>query len=142
MDYFQDAFGDFNPHQDQHAAVKFALCITFLDKRFDELSCVLIDGHEIGGMEGEPGWIIERRDTGPSGDMPGYADWPAGAHFHVYVDPDVFELAYPELFMTTDEFHGYVHKLAETYHAKDASCATALSLMLSKLEQSSGLRGI
>ena len=70
MDYLQQAFGGMNPQADQDAAVKFALNAILMDARLRELSCLLIDGHDIGGVEGEPGWIIERRDTGPAGKLP------------------------------------------------------------------------
>jgi len=88
MDYLDLAFGAFNPQLDKDAAVKLALNVILMDERFRELSCVITDGHEIGAIEGEPGWIIERRDSGPSGEMPGYAHWPKNARFHARVDPD------------------------------------------------------
>ena len=121
MDYLQEAFGGFNPQVDQDAAVKFALSIILMDERFGELSCLLIDGHDVGGVEGEPGWIIERRDTGPSGDMPGYAGWPKTAHFHAHVDSSGYELAYPDIFMEIDAFHSYVSKAIAAYVAKNPS---------------------
>ena len=83
MDYLQQAFGSLNSQVDQDAAVKFALNAILMDVRMQELSCLLIDGHDIGAVEGEPGWIIERRDTGPAGELPYYSEWPINARFHV-----------------------------------------------------------
>lgn len=134
MDYLQEAFGGFNPQVDQDAAIKFALSIILMDERLSELPCLLTDGHDIGGVEGEPGWIIERRDTGPSGDMPGYVDWPENAHFHVHVEPSAFELAHPHMFMGIDEFHSYVRKAIEAYVAKNPSKIDVAKLVISHLK--------
>lgn len=121
MDYLQEIFGGLNPQVDQDAAVKFALSIILMEERLSELSYLLMDGHEVGGVEGEPGWIIERRDTGPSGDMPGYANWPKNAHFHAHVDSSGYELAHPDMFMDVDTFRSYVSKAIEVYVAKNPS---------------------
>ena len=134
MDYFFEAFGGFNPQSDPDAAVKFVLNNILMDERLPELSVLLTDGHDIGGLEGEPGWSIERRDTGPSGDMPGYADWPVGTNFRVNVDENAFRLAYPEQFLKTDEFHRYVRKAMDVYSKRKSSAHPALSQVLSRLE--------
>jgi len=118
MSYLQDAFGVFNPQLDQDAAVKLALDVILMDERFDELVYLLTDGHEIGGIEGEPGWIIERRDTTASGDNPSYTNWPNGARFHAHVDVNAYELAYPDIFMKESEFHEYVKKGINAYITK------------------------
>ena len=134
MDYFQEAFGGFNPQVDLDAAVKFALSIILMDERLSELSCLLTDGHKIGGVSGEPGWIIERRDTGSSGDHSFYADWPKNAHFHVHVEPSEFELAHPDIFMEVGTFHSYVRKAVESYLAKNNSNADVAQLIISRLK--------
>ncbi len=133
MDYFNDAFGDFNPQTDPHAAVKFVINNMLMDDRLNELICLLTDGHDIGGVEGEPGWIVERRDTGPSGDMPGYADWPIGVNFRVYVDQDSFHLAHPQQFLKIDDFHNYVHKAIDAYLVKNPSKTSIGNAVISKL---------
>ena len=115
MDYFNEAFGGFDPQNDSDAAVKFALNMIFMDERFGELSHLLNDGDPLGGIEGEPGWIIERRDGGASGQMPGYADWPANSSFRAYVDPTCYKLAYPEVFLEGRLFCTYVSKIVEAY---------------------------
>lgn len=134
MDYFQDAFGGFNPQADQDAAVKFALSIVLMDERFDDLSYLLTDGHEVRRVEGEPGWIIERRDTGPSWDMPGYTDWPKTAHFHAHVDSSGYELADPDMFTDIDTFYGYVSKAMGAYVAKNPLKANMAQSVISLLQ--------
>lgn len=114
-DYFQAAFGAFDPQHDQNAAAKFVLNILMMDDRLDELGDVLTDGHAIGALEGDPGWIVERRDSGPSGDMPGYENWPKGANFRFYVDPSEFELAHPEVFLGAREVCNYLCKILDAY---------------------------
>lgn len=113
QDYYQEAFGKFDPQNDEAASAKFALSVLAMDGRFSELLDLLTDGHEVGALEGSPGWIIERRDSGPSGDMPGYARWPIGKNFRAYVDPDEFALGYPETFMETKVFYDYVRRLLD-----------------------------
>jgi hypothetical protein len=98
MDYFDEAFGGFRPQIDPDAAVKFALNSLLMDERLSELSCLLTDGHEIGAVEGEPGWIIERRDSGPAGNIDAYAHWSQNAHFYAHVDAEAFQLAHPGFF--------------------------------------------
>jgi hypothetical protein len=115
MDYLQKAFGGLNAQTDQDAAVKFALNVILLDGRLLELSCLLIDGHNIGGVEGEPGWLIERRDSGPAGELPYFSEWPLDACFHVHVEPSAFELACPDMFMTAHDFHSYVGRAMNAY---------------------------
>jgi hypothetical protein len=134
MDYLQEAFGGFNPQADQDAAVKFALNIILMDERLNELSKLLTDGHKIGGVAGEPGWIIERRDTGPSGDHSFYADWPKNTHFHAHVEPSAFELAYPDMFMEVEAFHSYVSKAIEAYVAKNPSKVNMAQPVISLLQ--------
>jgi hypothetical protein len=107
-----------------------------MDDRLEELASVLTDGHDIGGIEGEPGWIIERRDTGPSGKMQGYAEWPVGKNFRVHVDENSFSLRYPEQFLETEEFHDYVRKAMDAYLNHHSSNNSTVSLVLSKLTPS------
>lgn len=124
-DYYQQAFGRLDPHHDRDVAAKFALSVLVMDECFDDLADLLTDGHDIGALEGEPGWIIERRDSGPSGDMPGYASWPEGKNFRAYVDPLGFELAYPEGFLDTAVFRNYVRQLVDACLLSDPSNAGA-----------------
>lgn len=135
MDYLQQAFGGVNPELDTDAAVKFALNAILLDGRLQELSCLLIDGHDIGGVEGEPGWLIERRDTGPVGERQYYSEWPTNARFHVRVDPAAFELAYPDVFMTSDDFHKYVEKGMDAYLSENSIETDAAQLVVSQLRK-------
>ncbi len=134
MDFLQENFEGFNPQVDQDAVIKFALGVIFKDERLRELACLLTDGHEIGAIEGVPGWVIERRDTGSSGDMRGYFYWPKNSYFHVYVDPSEFELPYPHMFMGIHEFHRYVREAIEIYIAKNTSNLDAAKLVISQLK--------
>jgi hypothetical protein len=136
MDYLQQAFGGLNPQADQDAAVKFALNAILMDTRLRELSCLLIDGHDIGGVEGEPGWIIERRDTGPAGELPYYSEWPMNARFHVHVEPAAFELAYPDMFMEAHDFRRYVGRAMDAYLTENSAETDEAQLIISQLKAS------
>ena len=132
MSYFSEAFGGFDPSGDPDAALKFVVNAIMMDHRLDELSSVLTDGHEIVGVEGEPGWILERRDSGPAGERPGYRDWPQGARFRAYVDPNQYHLGYPEAFAGSSAFHKYVRDALAAYIARNPSkeeAARAISLL-------------
>ena len=137
MNYPQDAFNGFDPQVDHDAAVKLTLSVIFMNERLNELSSLLTDGHEIGGLEGEPGWIIERRDAGPPGDHPYFANWPTSTHFHAHVDPRIFQLAFPDVFMETHEFYGYVLKAVDEYLAKNPADSRAAELITSQINKSS-----
>jgi hypothetical protein len=121
VDYFAQAFGGFDPSGDPDAALKFVLNVIMMDDRLDELSSVLTDGHEIGALEGEPGWRLERRDSGPAGERPAYGNWPQGASFRAYVDPDQFHLGHSEAFAGSSAFHKYVRNALAAYIARNPS---------------------
>lgn len=93
VDYFQEAFGGFAPHRDRDAALKFALDELVVERRFDDLLCLVKGGPDFGGVEGEPGWIIQRRAPGKT---VGYERWPADCLFRAHVDPVSYSLKYPE----------------------------------------------
>jgi hypothetical protein len=139
MDYLQQAFGGLNPQTDQDAAVKLSLNAILMDVRLQELSCLLIDGHDIGGVEGDPGWIIERRDTGPAGELPYYSEWPVDARFHVHVKPAAFELAYPDMFMKAHDFYSYVGRAMNAYLAGSSAEAETAQLINSQLKASTSV---
>lgn len=111
-DYFNEAFNGFEPHRDEDAAIKFCLNAVLMDFRFAQLEVVMRDGANIGGMEGPPGWIIERRDEGAT---KGYEDWPEFARFRAFVDPDSYELAYPEFFCDKSTFEKFVRAAIRAY---------------------------
>ena len=139
MDYLQQAFGGLNPQTDQDAAVKFALNVILMDGRLRELSCLLIDGHDIGGVEGEPGWMIERRDTGLTGELPYYSEWPMNARFHVHVEPSAFELACPDMFMTAHDFYRYVGRAMDAYLSGNSIETDLAQLVVSQLKASASV---
>ena len=136
MDYLQQAFGGLNPQTDQDAAVKFALNVILMDGRLRELSCLLTDGHDIGGVEGEPGWMIERRDTGPAGELPYYSEWPMNARFHVHVEPTAYELACPDMFMAAYDFYRYVGRAMDAYLSGNSIETDMARLVVSQLKAS------
>ena len=133
MDYFFEAFGRFDPQNDPDVAVKFVLNNILMDNRMAELAYLLTDGHEIGGIEGEPGWFVERRDDGSAAAISEDANWPAGTNFHIYVDEDAFTLGFPEQYLKTDQFHDYVRQAMSAYLKNSSVTDPAISLVLSKL---------
>lgn len=134
MDYFAEAFGGFKPHVDEDAAVKFAISIILMDRRLPELLHLLTDGDQAGGVEGEPEWIIERRDE-DQGKVFYYENWPRNTRFHAYVDSDVYRLAHPDIFMDVAVFHNYVRKGLDAY-LETNPCDIALVQMIRSLLKS------
>jgi hypothetical protein len=112
MDYFKDAFDGFNPQKDQDAALKFSLCVLMIDRRTDELLHLVTGKEHFGGVEGEPGWIIERREEG---EQVGYETWPNDARFRAYVEPNGYSLAHPEFFADRQTFFKYVRAIVTEY---------------------------
>ena len=116
-EYFGDAFGGFFPDSDEHSAAKFALNVLAMDDRIKSLVALLTEGDPIGVVGGEPNWELERRDDG---DMAiGYADWPRGAKYRAWVDPDAYPLEWPQRFYGKAEFHKLVRAIIDAYLARN-----------------------
>lgn len=113
------SFWGVSPHLDVDAAVKFVLNAFFLDARLDELACLLTVGYPLGGVRGEPGWILERWEV--EDNTPGYSNWPAGVHFRAFVVPDFYELAHPEFYMERKVFQKYVKTALDVYVQENPS---------------------
>lgn len=133
MNHLSNAFGNFSLSHDKEAAVKMSLISILMDDRLEELAYLLTDGHEIGGVEGVPGWLIERRDSGESRDMPGYASWPSWASFRAYVDPKEFALGHPECFLAETEFHSYVRAALVAYFKANPHRKVAVDAVLTRI---------
>lgn len=114
-DYFRDAFGGFLPHSDEDAAAKLALAVLAMDDRVDDLVELLTRDDPVGALEGDPGWLLERRDDGDL--AVGYADWPAGASYRAWVDPDAYRLQRPERYYDRAGFHQLVRAILDAYLA-------------------------
>jgi hypothetical protein len=121
MSLFTDAFGIFEPHRDKDAGGKLVLESLFTTNRLDDLAEMLTSGSRLGGLGGEPGWTLERRDEGNS--APGYASWPEGARYRTFVDPEAFALATPERYYARDEFHQLVKTILNAYTPSGAAKA-------------------
>ncbi len=107
VDFYDEAYGGFAPHRDEHAAVKFALAALATRRQLARLEPLLADPMAVSGVMGEPGWELERRY--PHAPDPGtYAGWPAWADYRAYVDPEEYELAHPEAFYSARAFAGYL----------------------------------
>lgn len=133
MDFFQMAFGGFSPQEDPDAAVKLCLQALAADHRLSRLAALLTEGSDIGGIEGEPGWLLERRDDG---DMaPGYVAWPGGAKFRAFVDLDAYELATPERFYARSEFSRFVRAIVDAYIARYPDRADTLEFIPALLHE-------
>ena len=129
MDYFKAAFGGFAPHRDEDAAVKFALNVVLMDNRLQELVELVVDGSQFGGIVGEPGWLLERRDVADEGNEAAYPGWPPDARFKASVDQDAYRLQHPEYFMSREAFMKYLVPAIEAYVAADPSRAAAPSVV-------------
>lgn len=132
MDYFKDAFGGFNPRTDKDAALKICLDVILADQRFSELDNLLPDKTEVGGMEGEPGWIIERRNEG---EIKWYENWPEFARFRAFVDPSSYALAYPEFFCDKSTFEKFVGSAIRAYCDRHPERSQEVEPILHKLSQ-------
>jgi hypothetical protein len=131
MDLFRAAFGSFSPLKDSDAAVKICLHSIAADNHLDTLQELLTEGAELGGMEGVPGWSLERRDSGDT--APVYAGWPAGAKFRAFVDPEALALAVPERFYSWSEFLPFLRAIVQAYAVERpgqaAHCTPLLALI-------------
>ncbi|WP_321945854.1 hypothetical protein [Paraburkholderia sp. J10-1] len=116
MDYFKEAFGGFDPRGDEDAALKFALDVIFADHRIQDLTRVVSLEQGVGGLEGEPGWIVEHRGRT---DIVGYEMWPRNSRFRSFVDPESYSLVCPEFYCDEKTFRRYVEAISEVYVARN-----------------------
>jgi hypothetical protein len=123
MTYFNAAFGGLNPRNDSDAAVKFILNAILMDGHFEGLARLLPEGSPIGGIEGEPGWTLERRDAA-SFDNPAYAAWTPNSQFRAHVDPMGYELEHPEFFMDRATDNRYISAAMTCYLDKNPTRAS------------------
>lgn len=114
VDYYQSAFGGFSPQNDEDAAIKFILHCILVAGRFDVLPSLIQENHQIGALEGDPGWRLERRDESNESN-PAFCDWPAGSRFCAHVEREAYELAHPRFFMQRPQFMGYLHAALKAY---------------------------
>lgn len=130
MDYFNEAFSGFDPRSDEDAAMKFCLNVLLMDRRFTDLARLLPDKSNIGGIEGEPGWIIERRNEG---ETKGYEDWPTYSRFRAFVNPDSYELTYPEFFCDNLTFIKFVYSAIHAYCKRHPDRDDEVKLILEQM---------
>lgn len=132
MDYFKEAFGGFDPQKDIDAALKFCLESILADCRFSELDKLLPDETNMGGMEGEPSWIIERRNEG---ETKGYESWPELVRFRAFVDPRGYKLAYPEFFCDKQTFEKFVESAIRAYCNRNPEHGEEVDSILKKISR-------
>lgn len=128
MDFLVSAFGAFSPHRDEDAAVKFALNGVLLDNRLKQLAEMVVDGSTFGGMEGEPGWMLERRDADEEDNEFDYPGWPKGPRFKASVEVDAYRLDHPVFFMTRETFLSYVRAAVDAYTSAEPTKAALSSV--------------
>jgi hypothetical protein len=130
MDYFNEAFNGFDPCSDEDAAMKFCLNAVLMDRRFTDLARLLPDKSSIGGIEGEPGWIIERRNEG---ETKGYETWPKYSRFRAFVNPDSYGLGYPEFFCDNHTFATFVRSAIRAYCSRHPERDEEVKLILEQM---------
>jgi hypothetical protein len=101
------ALGGFDP-RDEDAAIKFVLNIILLDNRLRQLVDVVDRTSNVAGLEGDPGWRLERRDANSSG-------WPESADYRVYVEPQGYALSRPEWFSSRQGLREYLVRVLPHY---------------------------
>jgi hypothetical protein len=126
--YMNDAFGAFAPHTDKDAAIKFSLSIVLADERLDDLIKFLSTNSQTIGIEGEPGWILKRRNEHGK---TAYAGWPRDAAFRAYVDPSSYILTFPEAFYDQATFYRFVRVAMGAYIARHPDRKTSVDRVLS-----------
>lgn len=127
MDFLTEAFGGFDPQCDEDAALKLSLNALLLDNRSHDLLKLVKGGNRFGGVEGVPGWIIERRE---GSELAGYENWPGSARFRAYVDPTQYALAYPEFYADTPTFMRYVRAIVTVYEKRRPECSSTTQQIL------------
>ncbi len=120
MDYLYETFGQFQPHRDRDAAVKFALSVLLMDGRLDDLTRLVTPGSTTSGVAGEPGWDVDRIDTNDG----------AGVQFRANVDPSAYVLAHPDGTYDAVAFWRFLRPLLLTYRTHHPDAGTAVDRIL------------
>lgn len=112
--FYEKAYGNFDPQNDQNFVVKFVLDLVVVRKDFDKLYELLNGKGNFDIWENEAGWEIERRKKGGE-DSVNYNNWPKNADFRIYLDPQEYASNYPELFLSRKTFCTYISRLLLVY---------------------------
>lgn len=110
MDYFKKAFGGFDPQRDEDAALKLILEALAADHRLEDLSRLMRAEPEIHGVEGEPGWLLERLDE-PEG----------GSVFRASIDPAAYHLAHPSFECSSHTLTSYMTLIQKAYRSRHSA---------------------
>jgi hypothetical protein len=138
MNYFKDAFGGFDPQGDKDAALTYSLCIVMLDQRIDELLRFVRGDEGPRMLEGDPGWLIERRD-----DVDACQSWPPAAGYRARVDPEWCSLSYPECYADRATFLRYVRAILTVYarhHPADSDVIRRMDVAMLRPASSAAAR--
>lgn len=128
MNLFRDAFGQYDPLGDPDVGAKVALEAIGRTDSLADLTSLFAENSRVGGLEGDPGWTIERRR--PLGSTaPGYKDWPGEAEFRVFVDPGAMALTHQERYYRGSDLLPLVHALAGAYPATTAVQRNAVAAL-------------
>ena len=101
MSPYPEAFGPFDPENDPDFAIKLIVAVMVADGH-EAMLAALIDGTgEFETIEGEPGWVLERRN--PSD------DWPSGLDFRARVGPEIMASGFPEVFVERSRLEAYLY---------------------------------
>lgn len=113
------------------AVVRLVVESILWDKRLEDLLEVATEGHETAGVEGAPGWILERRNEADN--HPYFANWPADARFRVYVDPGQYLLPDSECFLSRADFAVQVRQVLDEHLQSHPSDRAIVSKILDSL---------
>ena len=81
MSLYPEAFGRYDPQGDPLFAVKLIVAVMVADGHSDMLAGLVDGTSEFETIEGEPGWVLERRAT----------------DFRAWLPPELIESARPEV---------------------------------------------
>jgi hypothetical protein len=135
MDFFNEAFGGFQPHSDKDAAIKFALNSLLMDAKLVRLVDLIDSSTNVGCIEGEPGWELEHLEDSDRS-LSGYLAWPHWAHYRAAVDPECYQLTYPEIFLDRGQFVFYVEKAVAAFLARFPQEKGTLNKLVALIEKS------
>lgn len=109
MALYPAAFGPYDPENDPLFAAKLIVAVMVADGHAGMLAALLDGASDCETIEGEPGWVLERR--GPSD------DWPDGREFRAFLPPDVIASAHPEVFVGRATLTGFFEAAAREARA-------------------------
>lgn len=118
QDLLVTVFPAFFSSDNRHAAMQFSIDALIRNGQIPHLALLLDSSSRIAAIEGDPGWVIERRKSLVNSTA--YASWPDDAMYRVFLEPEAYGVSYPECYASERESQTCLSTLLTAYEMPPA----------------------